>query len=193
MLMRSPAGLLLALGLSLAEVTPGQAQEYKGPLWGGTGGTSAYNLDCGSSGVMVGLYGKSGNWVDQIAIRCRVVNSDGSLGNYYSKGPAGGSGGAGASADCPSGSVVGVMAAVSGSFINDVSIQCFVWLAATRRLDRKQYKGIYGIGDPVSPVSLGAVSNAVVSCPDGLVGKAIRGKSGAYVDSMQFVCDAYNK
>lgn len=184
------------LGLSLLLLTTARqlgAQEYKGPLWGGTGGTRSYNLDCGSTGVMVGLYGKDGTWVDQIAVRCRTVNSDGSLGSYYSKGPTGGSGGAGANAECPSGSVVGVMAATSGSFINDVSVQCYAWIASTRRFDHHQYKGIYGIGDPVSPVSFGAVSNAVVSCPEELVGKAIRGRSGSYVDSLQFVCDAYNR
>ena len=191
MLLRKPlrSGLLL----TVLALTRAEAQEYKGPVWGGTGGTTSYNLDCGSTGVMVGLYGKEGTWVDQIAVRCRSVNTDGTLGNYYSRGPTGGSGGAGANAQCPSGSVVGVMAATSGSFINDVSVQCFAWIAATRRFDVHQYKGIYGIGDPVSPVSFGAVSNAVVSCPVGTVGKAIRGKSGSYVDSMQFVCDAWNK
>ena len=180
--------MVLTLAGAITAARSGEAQEYKGPVWGGTGGTQSYNLDCGSTGVMVGLYGKSGTWVDQIGVHCLTVKSDGSLGNPFTKGPIGGMGGAGANAQCPSGSVVGVMAAVSGSFINDVSIQCYAWLAGTRRFDVHQYKGIYGIGDPVSPVSFGTVSNAVVSCPEGLVGKAIRGKAGSHVDSMQFVC-----
>src|SRR5262245_77068 len=122
---------LSRLGLSVLLLTAARqlgAQEYKGPLWGGTGGIRSYNLDCGSTGVMVGLYGKAGLWVDQIVVRCRTVNGDGTLGSYYSKGPAGGSGGEGANAECPSGSVVGVMAAVSGGFINDVSVQCYLWV-----------------------------------------------------------------
>jgi hypothetical protein len=78
--------LALALPL-LAWGTVAQAQEYKGPIWGGSGGTWSYNLDCASTGVMIGVYGKTGAWIDQIGIICHKVNSDGTLGDKYTVDP----------------------------------------------------------------------------------------------------------
>lgn len=162
-----------------------QAQEFKSPIWGGSGGTSSYNLDCGSSGVMVGFYGKTGMWVDQIGVTCQVVNSDGTLGATYTRGPVGGSGGTTASARCTSGMVVGQLLGIGGSYINSVYFQCAIWMPGTRRLN---WSGT------IQSKALGTeVGTGSVRCPPEKVGKAIRGKSGGYIDSLQFVCDDYNK
>jgi hypothetical protein len=171
-----------------------EAQEYKGPVWGGSGGTSSYNLDCGASGVMVGIYGKTGAWIDQIGITCQTINSDGSLGGSYTRGPVGGPGGNGAASRCESGMVVAQMIAATGSFVDRVIVRCHPWDAAARR---------YTDGSGVNPGNCGTVGtvgylggiklNSYVKCPIERVAKAIRGKHGSYIDSLQFVCDEYIK
>jgi hypothetical protein len=178
------ASILLAMPL--------RAQEFKGPLWGGSGGSSSYNLDCGSTGVMVGLYGKVGLWIDQIGVVCRKVNPDGTLGSTYTRGPVGGSGGSGDRADCPSGSVITVMGSWSGSFMDQVGVECYGWSPGSRRAGGG-YTGAASLGK-VGTIHLpGLTFNQKVNCPAEKVGKAVRGKSGGYIDSLQFVCDDYNK
>ena len=68
--------------------------EFSTPLFGGSGGTRSYNLDCGNQSVLVGAIGNSGSWIDAIGIICQQVNAQtGALGNEFTRGPVGGSGG----------------------------------------------------------------------------------------------------
>lgn len=170
------------------------AEEYKGPIWGGGGGSFSYNLDCGSTGVLVGLYGKTGQWIDQLGITCQKVNANGTLGEEYTRGPIGGTGGAGKTSRCKAGSAISGMASSTGSFIDKLIAVCCTWSATTRRVDPDPRKctgaeiGEYGV---LGIFTL--VRNALVTCPAGKVGKALRGKHGNYIDSLQFVCDEYNK
>jgi hypothetical protein len=173
-----------------------EAQEYKGPIWGGSGGTASYDLDCGSTGVMVGLYGKVGQWVDQIGVTCQTVNPDGTLGSSYTRGPRGGSGGTGTSRRCTAGSVIGELQASTGSFIDQIRVKCFVWSASNRRPEYggNDYLSDFGqVGVQGYWITSPIHANDAVACPSDKVGKAIRGKHGTYIDSLQFVCDAYNK
>lgn len=181
------SGVVLALLLSGGTLA---AQEYKGAMWGGTGGTSSYNLDCGSSGVMTGVFGKTGAWIDQLGITCQTVKSDGTLGNTYTRGPVGGAGGTSSTRSCPAGWVVGRVATNSGSYINSLALYCYAWSAGNRRLDYAVPKYVGGLGGFPIP---GVAYNEAVTCPAEKVGKAFRGKSGSYIDSLQFVCDAYNQ
>jgi hypothetical protein len=174
--------------LPLAGFTPLRAQEFKSPIWGGSGGTSSYNLDCGSSGVMVGIYGKTGLWIDQLGIICRAVKADGTLGSSFTRGPSGGSGGTSGTAQCESGKVVGHFYVHAGSYINMASVGCYPWLPNTRRPDYS--KNYYGQAIGSTNYLL---SEASTRCPVEKVGKALRGKYGIYIDSLQFVCDAYNQ
>jgi hypothetical protein len=170
------------------------AQEFKGPIWGGSGGTTGYNLDCGSTGVMVGIYGKTGMWIDQIGITCQTVKADGTLGGTYTRGPVGGSGGDGAASRCDPGMVVGQMIAATGAFVDRVIIYCFSWDPRARRYT--DGKASYGgnLGTVGALGYLGSINlNSEVKCPLEKVAKAIRGKYGSYIDSLQFVCDDYNK
>ena len=173
---------------------PVHAQEYKGPMWGGSGGTSSYNLDCGSTGVMVGLYGKTGLWIDQIGITCQKINPDGTLGSEYTRGPVGGTGGIGKNARCTEGKAIRAMLSFTGSFVDKLMPTCCPWSATTRRVN-----GGTGmcfrieIGDWGGVGVFTLVQNDTITCPPDKVGKALRGKYGSYIDSLQFVCDEYNK
>jgi hypothetical protein len=184
--------LALAL-LLLAWSTVAQAQEYKGPIWGGSGGTS-YNLDCGSTGIMVGLYGKTGQWIDQLGITCQKVNPDGTLGTDYTRGPVGGTGGAGKTVRCPGGSAIRSMFSFTGSFVDFVDAGCCVWSVTSRRIEEAAGMCIgIKLGEIGVLGSATLMLNDNVFCPIDKVAKALRGKYGWYINSLQFVCDDYNK
>lgn len=182
--------LLLTLVAASTAARSSDAQEFKSAVWGGAGGSSSYNLDCGSSGVMTGVYGKTGTWIDQLGITCRTVKSDGTLGDTYTRGPVGGAGGTSLTRGCPAGWVIGRVESYSGSYINRVSLWCFAWSASSRRLDYAVPKYIGVLGGIAMP---GTAFNEAVTCPAEKLAKAFRGKSGSYIDSLQFVCDNWDK
>jgi len=183
------AVITVVMALPVTGIRATQAQEFKGPIWGSGGGTTSYDLDCGSTGVLVGVYGKKGQWIDQIGLICQRLNADGSLGSSYTRGPVGGSGGDGGQGRCEQGKAVGGMFAWSGNYINIVLVDCYPWSASSHRPNYGGAKTVGYFGATVATPS----QNTTVTCPTEKVGKAIRGKYGWYIDSLQFVCDDYNK
>ena len=193
-LLGKAAGRVGLAGIPMLWALAAHAQEFKGPMWGGGGGTYSYNLDCGSTGVLVGLFGKTGQWIDQLGATCQKVNANGTLGSDFTRGPVGGTGGAGKNSRCKEGSVISAMSSSTGSFVDKVIARCCVWSAAIRRADEGPSKctgvqigeyGVFGI--------FTLIWNAEVVCPADKVGKAVRGWHAYYIDSLQFVCDEYNK
>jgi len=166
-----------------------QGQEFKSPIWGGSGGTRSYNLDCGNTGVIVGVYGKAGLWLDQIGIMCQTINADGTLGGTFTRGPTGGSGGASTNERCNPGYVVAEAYGHAGSYVNGVQLDCYRWNSGTRRVDFSKYSNYVALAGP----SILFSPQDKVRCPEEKVAKAVRGRSGIYIDSLQFVCDDWNK
>ncbi len=168
--------------------------EFKTPLFGGSGGNRSYNLDCGNGSVMVGGIYKSGMWLDALGIICQQVNPQtGELGNEFTKGPVGGSGGIAKFSKCKSGQVVQGIKAYSGQFVHGFHLLCTPWNQATKTpvfseciasCPQGRFKGM--------GVTSGSQSD-IFFCPSGKVGKALRGKRGIYIDSARFVCDVWNK
>lgn len=77
--------------------------EYFTPLIGGGGGNRSYNLDCGNGSVLVGAVYKSGMWLDALGIICQRINPQtGALGDEFTRGPVGGTGGTARFARCGS-------------------------------------------------------------------------------------------
>lgn len=181
----------IPVGFAALTATGAGAAEFSGPLWGGSGGRTAYSLDCGSGGVLVGFYGKSGRWLDQVGTICRTINASGTLGSTFTRGPVGGTGGKVLEPhDCPTGYVVGAVGAytlwdITGTYIEGVTFYCHKWDASTRR--RRP-------GDNPKTLVGGLIpNNPIATCPSDKVGKALKGKHGIYIDSTRFVCDAYNQ
>jgi hypothetical protein len=72
----------------------------------GSGGGSnvsdgPYAISCPSDTVIVGLYGRSGLWLDRIGLLCAPINSDGTLGPPMKTDTAGGDGGSAMEVTCP--------------------------------------------------------------------------------------------
>ncbi len=167
--------------------------EYSTPLFGGGGGNYSYNLDCGSGSVMVGGIYKSGMWLDALGIICQQVNSQtGALGNEFTRGPVGGSGGIAQVGRCENGKVVQGVKGFSGQFVNGILLFCSQW-------NQSQKATIYSESVSCTGGRCKVIGNFSSSpsgnffCPSGKVGKAFRGKRGIYIDSTRFVCDLWDK
>ena len=167
--------------------------EFSTPLFGGAGGNRSYNLDCGNQSVLVGVIYKSGLWLDAIGIICQQVNSQtGALGNEFSRGPVGGSGGIAKFARCNNGQVVQGFEARSGQFVHGGALLCSPWNQTAKA---PQYSECFA-GCPsgrFQSFGSGGDPSDIFFCPSGKVGKAFRGKHGIYIDSLQFVCDFWDK
>src|SRR5437879_3713456 len=69
----------------------------------GGGGGGPYSIACPRGNVAVGLYGRSGGYIDQGGLICAALYADGSLGPDSTIGSAGGGGGGPYYAVCPGG------------------------------------------------------------------------------------------
>lgn len=163
--------------------------EQRSAYWGGSGGTRNFNMDCGSGGAMVGLVAKWGSWLDQLGVMCRKINSDGRLGSYYTRGPYGGSGGAiSVTKQCSSDSVIYGFGARTGAYVNKLTFQCQKWNPG-----RKRREGGLTSHEEVGTTGILASGNSFGCQGGSSIVKAIRGRSGIYIDRVQVVCDAWNK
>ena len=172
--------------------------EFSTPLFGGSGGTRSYNLDCGRGAVLVGAIYKSGSWLDALGIICQRVNSStGALGSEFTRTPVGGSGGTARLKRCNQGNVVESLRAFSGRFVNGFSLSCGQWVPSRKAPNAASGNCGSGTDQCLSVGNTNSLFGSKASdsfrCPSGLVGKAFRGKYGSYVDSARFVCDYWNK
>ena len=140
----------------------------------------------------MGVTYKSGEWLDAIGIICQRVNAQtGTLGNEFSRGPVGGSGGVAKISRCGDGYVIGGVRAQYGSYINVLYVYCMSWNGHTKASNPPKNNTLR-IGIP-GFASVGSRHSDHFNCPNNLVGKAFRGKHGSYIDSLRFVCDFWNK
>ena len=170
--------------------------EFSTPRFGGSGGTRSYNLDCGNQSVLVGVIFKSGMWLDAIGIICQQVNAQtGALGNEFTRGPVGGSGGLARTKRCNQGNVVQGIWTRSGQFIDFGTFLCSPWIPAQKKPVFSTSGRCTGDRCRVrfGNVDYGVPNSGNFFCPSGKVGKAVRGRRGSYIDSLRFICDFWNK
>jgi len=165
------------------------ASEYRSPKVGGGGGNRNYNLDCGANALMVGINGKSGSWLNAIGIVCRKINARGGLGDTFTRGPRGGSGGKAKESLCRPGEAVRKVQIAAGTYVHGITFHCAKWNPNTKRLDKPLRYNHFGAGC----FTFGCSSQGPFTCPNGKVAKAFRGRYGSYVDNTRYVCDDWNK
>ncbi len=147
---------------------------------GGPGG-GAFRIACGSGRFVVGLTGRSGDWMDQVAPVCVKVDVDGHWTEAPSARPAtGGSGGGPFTTMCPRDFVVTGYYGYSGKYVFNLGLTC-------------RQDGLNGSrwASP-SPVlvggNLGVTSSAGGNCGASYAASAIIGSSGIYVDRFGLDC-----
>ncbi|MGB0910067.1 MAG: hypothetical protein ACPGYT_06865 [Nitrospirales bacterium] len=173
--------------------------EFVSPMYGGSGGKRSFNLDCGSRGVIVGILGKAGTWVDALGVICQRINSNGQLGTEFTSKTVGGKGGKVKFRRCPEGQVMGSGSARAGSFIEMISMGCFNWDPANKQRRGRAADAVFlgprkGLFDDSTFISSNPdARDSRTICPRAKVGKALRGKYGTYIDSLRIVCDEWNR
>jgi hypothetical protein len=151
--------------------------------------------------VLTGIRLRKGPIINAIAIKCRVVGADGTLGAESNVETfAGGDGGVGSSASCPRGAVItgsaGGVATPDGLF--GFAFECRQWNAAMHRWS----------GPAVAAMGIPSANNLLVvnlTSPDltkvagfstyracrhePQPGHGISGRAGAFVDAVGLICD----
>lgn len=153
------------------------------PIHGGGSGTS-FTRSCGADRVLTGLQYRSGLVLDAVSLLCRPVSSNGTLGAQSAIGSvAGGTGGKGGLAQCPTGSVVAGGRIHYGSYVHGVGLICRRWNASTRT---------FGSSATETFASGGRLdgSSGTNRCSENVQPVvAIRGRAAAVVDALGFTCN----
>ena len=162
------------------------------PLVGGPGGTSFAHV-CPAGHVLTGVRVRRGITLDAIGIRCRPVQTNGSLGAEVDAGPVwGGPGGAQGAMSCGTGSVIAdQVARFNGVHLSDLRYHCYRWDAGTRRWDIRD-KRIAIVVLPTAAVAGSPLTNGTATaCPfPARPADGVRGRSGMIVDAVGIRCDA---
>jgi hypothetical protein len=174
---------LPAIGLAVALV-----------LWSGqVEASKAFNVNCGADGVMVGISGRQGWWMDQITPQCRTINSDGTLSSALrSGGSAGGNGGtAKGPFTCPQGHVVvGITGSASTSGTRRVlyvhELRCFPWAPETRTPVASGPQIFRAAFPRTNPIGIKG-NSLMQDCPThlGQVATGLSGWADTYIDGIR--------
>jgi hypothetical protein len=139
---------------------------------GGTGGGN-YTLSCLPGEIAIGIYGRSGGYIDQLGLICAYVYPDGSFGPEDWRGWAGGNGGGFFISKCPAGHGIAGFSGRSGSFIDQLRLVCDT-IPGTSLYYGPVFGG--GGGGPWTDIS-----------PYRHFLTTIMGRSGVFIDSLQQV------
>jgi hypothetical protein len=166
--------------------TAPSADEHDTRAYGGPGG-GPFSLDCGRHAVLVGLNAVSGQYLDRLGVLCARFKSDGTLGETFTRGPTGGTGGTlRNSAQCPGQQAVSYFTIDYGLFVHRISIGCNS-VAADGRLAGTDHNYQYGaVGAPHAWDLTAQVADE--TCPADKPGRGLAGRSAQYVDAVWFIC-----
>jgi hypothetical protein len=150
---------------------------------GGTGGEHTKTLTCPNGQYIAGMAARGGLFVDEFSIACRklpVDGSVGSLGNYISAGPGGGT--KSASGECNRKHAVRRLLIKSGAFVDKIEFgKC-----GAREGDDEAW-----FGDRSSfelNIGGGGGGRCVVQCPNGEALYKVTVKYGGWIDSIRGEC-----
>lgn len=189
-----PFSILMAVIVSPSNA--GAAEQS--PFYGGNGGNKAYNLNCGAKAAIIGLNGRFGLHIDQLGLICQKIRADGSLGEIFTKGPVGGTGGQSANARCKPKDVAGGVLVTNISLgpmagpIIYIALKCQDWSFSSKA---RKTQGEYFVSLKGRTFEGSKKTNQrSFSCMDKHnVLRALKGKHGSVIDSLQAVCDRYDR
>ena len=149
---------------------------------GGPGG-GAFRLMCPGNQVLVGLTGRAGEWMDQVAPVCVTVHIASWVGTPRPGRATGGSGGGPFTSMCPRDSVVVGFSGYSLEYVFNIGLTC-------------RHMGPKGVEwKTASPTLVGGTldigSTAGFFCPADHAAYGIIGRSGSYVDRFGLAFEGY--
>lgn len=171
---------------------------------GGDGG-APFRVDCGASAVLVGIAGRSGSFVDQIAGLCVKIDPVSGIwiGGVYETARAGGNGGKPFSKVCPVGTALVGIDGTTDRFSGTTVVASLKIDCTTLKL-RTEYQpaaikgirriGIYGDPEPWKAPGLQDLCYQPLRGTGGAqdqwvpVGLAFEGKAGLFVDHLHILC-----
>jgi len=162
------------------------------PVYGGSGGTD-FARSCGTLKVLTGLRGRMVNilgksLVGAVGLLCSPVGNNNALGSEVAVGTmAGGDDGTPATLSCGPGRIVKNATIESGSFVDNIRIDCFSWNPETRAAGNNGLLASYSF--PHDIFTLGAARNDNFCTPYLRPMNGIRGRAGTVVDAIGFICD----
>ncbi|HEX6050068.1 MAG TPA: hypothetical protein VFZ21_12395 [Gemmatimonadaceae bacterium] len=162
------------------------------PVVGGPGGTSFAQV-CPTGHVLTGIRARRSTTLDAIGVRCRPVQSNGTLGPEVDVGPVwGGPGGRAFAASCSSSNVIAEQVArFDGTQLSALRYHCFRWDAATRRWNATSGRrtAIVVIAPTAAPPA-SSTNDTSTPCPaTARPADGVRGRSGMVVDAIGIRCD----
>lgn len=195
------SGVFMGAFLSLP---PAEARLAPSDGIGGAGG-APFKLDCGGSALLVGVAGKSGAFIDQVAGLCVKIDpvSGNWVGGVYETARVGGNGGAPFSKVCPVGEALVGIEGTTDRFSGTLVVASLKIECTTLKI-RTEYKpamikgirriGIYGDPDSTNIAAqqdlcyqplkgTGRAQDQWVS-----VGIAFEGRAGLYLDHLHILC-----
>ena len=149
---------------------------------GGGGGVSitAYELSCGAGKfAAVGVYGRSGAWIDKLGLLCAPFQADGTLGATFQSSAVGGEGGSVNQGICPKNQVmVGVSIWHDQLLVYQIELHCQS-ITEWKKPDSTAAK-VQGMGSAAATEYTG-------ECPHGAMITGVKGTSGEYVNEATMV------
>lgn len=181
---RHVAALIIAVGVLLGGASV-EAHDVEGGPAAGGGGGNPFNLDCGADGVLIGIVGISGSWIDRIEALCMKIVVTGRWDPPPKRiGRAGGDGGLikdRFDVRCPEHHAVSGIDGRAGSYVDRIRILCKRIAPGGRSLTGDAIPQTPAGGDGGHPFYQ-------LNCPADHPGRRLTGRAGSYVDQIQLHC-----
>lgn len=180
--------LMFAVLAWMAFAAPGLAETHLRAYGGSGGGEFVETCGGGENNFMIGVTGRTGDWVDAIMPICaRYDPATKTVGRVYTLGQHGGAGGSPNGASCPNGMVVkgleiGKIDNGGQVLVKYVRLYCQAVPLTTdgRPFSPGRYFGAAGPG--------GTADSATLTCPEFEAASGLSGASGDYVDRLGVYC-----
>jgi hypothetical protein len=149
------------------------------PPRGGDGG-DPFDIGCRPDELATGIIGRADNKVDRLELVCSKLEGDGSLTEFGTSEPVGGTGGDEFREDCPEGEAIAGLSGRAASDIDAVRLHC------------AQVAGWVDDGTGLHPWGLtygGGGGDAFDdACAAGMLVRGLRGRAGSRIDAVEAEC-----
>jgi hypothetical protein len=171
----------VSLALAIAIITTPAGAVDSRWTYGGQGG-NPFRIECGQDRFLVGLTGRAGDWIDQVAPICTTV-----YGTRWAETPTteqavGGRGGGPFTTMCPKDTVVSAVGGLAGDFVVSIELNCKV-PGSSNSVSAQPEK----VGGGKTSSTRGSFCSGNEDL-NGELANGIFGRAGAYVDQLGLTC-----